>query len=139
MMNLMAVVQAAIDSRMDEHLPAASYVASPNLVVWIRNSVNSVHLGMDISFDIFFLVSVILFGISMLRHPRFGAKFGIPGCVAAIATLVLNLHSFPLPPKPDLGPVVALWLCAVAVRMLLWVNTKANSIPDKHLAQVDTH
>jgi len=77
---------------------------------------------MDVSFDIFFLVSAVLFGISMLRHPRFGAKFGIPGCLAAGATLGLNLFAFPFPPEPDLGPLVALWLSAVAVRMLFSVS-----------------
>lgn len=84
---------------MDRHLPTASDVASRNLIGWIRDSVISVHLGMDVSFDIFILVSVTLFGISMLRHPKFGAKFGFPGCVAAVATLGLNLHSFPSPAR----------------------------------------
>jgi len=128
MMNLMAVVQGAIDAQMDRHLPAAADAASRNLIGWIRNSVNSVHLGMDVSFDIFILVSVTLFGISMLRHPKFGAKFGIPGCVAASATLGLNLYSFPVPPEPDLGPVVALWLGAVSVQMLLCATRKGGPV-----------
>jgi hypothetical protein len=113
-MNLMAVVQSSIDARMDDQLPAGTDSATLN---WIRNSVNSVHLGMDVSFDIFILVSAVLFGVAMLGHPRFGAKFGIPGAIAAIATLVLNLYAFPLPPDIDLGPLVSLWLFAVAIRL----------------------
>jgi hypothetical protein len=117
-MNLMAVVQNSIDVLMKQGIPSAKDTTTLQMVDWVRRSVNSVQLGMDISFDIFFLVSVMLFGISMLRHPRFGAKFGIPGCAVGAATLGLNLYSFPLPPEPDLGPLVALWLCIVAVRML---------------------
>jgi hypothetical protein len=111
--NVMAVVQAAISARMDHQLPEGD----ANVVNWVRNSVNSVHLGMDVSFDIFLLISVALFGVAMLRHPRFGAKFGVPGAIAAIATLALNLYSFPSPPEPDLGPIVALWLLAVAIQL----------------------
>ena len=121
-MNLMAVVQSAIGARMDGHLPELKDVADRAIAEWVRNSVNSVHLGMDVSFDIFILVSLFLFGISMLRHPAFGARFGIPGSAAALVTLGLNLYAFPLPPNPDLGPVVALWLGAVAVRMVIWVR-----------------
>lgn len=118
-LNVMGVVQAAISARMDDPLPKG---IDANIVNWVRNSVNSVHLGMDVSFDIFFLLSVVLFGVAMLRHPRFGLKFGIPGALAAIATLGLNLYAFPIPPEPDLGPVVALWLFAVAIQLFLSAN-----------------
>jgi hypothetical protein len=124
-MNLMAVVQAAIGAQMDRHLPTATDAAGREIVGWVRNSVNSVHLGMDVSFDIFFLVSFVLFGWSMLRHPKFGAQFAIPGLATAIGTLILNLYSFPIPPEPDLGPLVGLWLFAVALRMLFCVKQRA--------------
>jgi hypothetical protein len=121
-MNLMAVIQAAISARMDRHSPTASDVAAREMVAWVRTSVNSVHLGLDVSFDIFFLVSLVLFAVAMLRHPNFGAKFAVPGLIAAASTLILNLYSFPIPPEPDLGPVVGLWLFAVALRMLFSVR-----------------
>jgi hypothetical protein len=124
MMNLMAVVQAAISAQMERHLPTAGDAAGREMVGWVRNSVNSVHLGMDVSFDIFFLVSFVLFGVSMLHNPRFGLKFAVPGLVAALATLSLNLYSFPIPPEPDLGPIVGLWFFAVALRMLFCVKTR---------------
>ena len=113
--NIMAVVQSAISARMDHPSPTGIDVRVLN---WVRNSVNSVHLGMDVSFDIFFLLSVVLFGVAMLRHPRFGLRFGVPGALAATATLGLNLYAFPIPPEPDLGPLVALWLLAVAIRLV---------------------
>lgn len=117
-MNVMAVVQNSIDTLTSRGVPTARDAATREMVDWVRRSVNAVQLGMDVSFDMFLLLSLVLYGIAMLNHPRFGRKFGIPGCVAATATLALNLYAFPLPPEPDLGPLVALWLFAVAVRML---------------------
>jgi hypothetical protein len=122
--NVMAVVQAAISARMDHPLPTG---IDANVVNWVRNSVNSVHLGMDVCFDIFILISVIMFGVTMLRHPRFGAKFGVPGGLAAIATLGLNLYSFPIPPELDLGPAVALWLLAVAIQLFFSANKELGA------------
>ncbi len=114
-MNLMAVVQNSIHLLISRHTPAAM---SRDEIEWVRRGVDSVQLGLDVSFDIFVLVSVILFAFAMRKHPRFGPVFAISGSLAAAATLVLNLTSFPMPPKPDLGPVVAVWLLAVALRML---------------------
>ncbi len=121
-MNIMAVVQAAISSRMDRHLPTAADAAGSEILTWVRDSVNSVHLGLDVSFDIFFLLSPILFGIAMLRDPRFGMRFAVPGLIAASVTLFLNLLSFPVPPEPDLEPLVGLWVFAVALRMLFSIK-----------------
>jgi hypothetical protein len=122
--NVMGVVQAAISARMDHPMPTGIDAA---VVSWVRNSVNSVHLGMDVSFDIFLLISVTMFGAAMVHHPRFGYKFGVPGAIAAVSTLGLNLYAFPIPPEPDLGPVVALWLLAVAIRLLLSANSEPEA------------
>jgi hypothetical protein len=43
---------------------------------------------------VFFLISVFLFGIGMLSHPRFGRAFGLPTCMAAAAELILNIYAF---------------------------------------------
>jgi len=99
LLNLMAVVQAAIGARMDTDPPRGG-----EIVAWVRDSVNAVHLGMDTSFDLFMLTSLGLFAAVMWRHPVFGPWFALPGGIAAGATLALNLYTFPLPPDPDLGP-----------------------------------
>lgn len=117
-MNLMGVVQSSIEVLTYRNVPGAGDAATREIVGWVRSSVNAVQLGMDVSFNMFLLLSLTLYGIAMLHHPRFGWKFGLPGCVAATATLALNLYAFPLPPEPDLGPVVALWILAISMRML---------------------
>jgi hypothetical protein len=102
-MNVLAVVQIAIHLRMSAHAPTAADPAARDLIRWIEDSVNAVHLGLDVSFDIFTLSSFALFGLA--------------GCVLRAATLAFNLYTFPTPPDPDLGPLVGLWLLAVAIRM----------------------
>jgi hypothetical protein len=118
-MSLMAVVQYVIDISMSQGAPAGKDKATKDMVDWVMRSVNSVQLGMGKSFDVFFLVSIFLFGVSMFSHPRFGRAFGLATCLAASTELILNIYAFPLPPKPDLEVFVALWLLIVAVRMLL--------------------
>jgi hypothetical protein len=114
-MNLAAVVQNSIHILTRQDAPQAA----GDLAEWVRRSVNSIQLGMDVSFDIFGLLSFALFALAMPRHPVFGPCWGIPGGLLAIATLLLNLHAFPIPPEPGLGPAVALWLAAVSVRMVI--------------------
>jgi hypothetical protein len=118
-MNVMAVVQYSIHIWTRMGVPAATGGVTPEMLDWVRQSVNSVQLGLDVSFDIFGLVSFVLFALLMFAHPSFGLVFGIAGCALPAATLALNLHTFPVPPKPDLGPLVGLWLGSVAVRMLI--------------------
>ncbi len=118
-MNMMAVVQNSIHVWIRKGAPAAADPATREMAEWVRRSVNAVQLGLDVSFDIFVLSSVILFGVAMMRHPRFGRAFGITGCAIAAVTLGLNLYTFPVPPEPDLGPFVGLWLLAVSLRMLV--------------------
>lgn len=126
-MNLMAVVQWSSSIWMSMN-PPSSEVAPRELVRWVRQSVHSVQLGMDVSYDIFFDSSLILFGLAMLRDPRFGRVFGVLGILVAGATLVLNLSSFPVPPRPDPGPLIALWGLAVCVRML--VSTRPDPVKE---------
>ena len=128
-MNVLAVVQIAIHLRMTARAPDIADPAMRGLVRWIEDSVNAVHLGLDVSFDIFVLTSVVLFGLAMIRDPRFGRLFGFIGCVLGVATLALNLYTFPIPPEPDLGPLVGLWTLAIAIRMA-WckVNQSAREI-----------
>jgi hypothetical protein len=81
-------------------------------------------LGLDVSFDIFVLTSFVLFGLMMIRDRRFGRVFGLAGCTLSMAALAFNLYAFPVPPEPDLGPLVGLWSLAVAIRMTLCKATR---------------
>ena len=92
---------------------------------------NTIQLGLDVVWDIFLGVGTILLAINMFRHPRLGKIFSITGIIIALALLVLNITTFPVPPAEsgsiDLGPLAALWYLAVTIRIAMsfkWVDEK---------------
>jgi hypothetical protein len=114
-MNLMAVTQNSLLYYANASVPQGIDAA---LSSWVLRSVHGVQLGLDVSFDIFFLAGVALLGLAMARHPFFGRVFGWTGTAAAASTLVLNMVHFPVPPQPDLGPFVGVWALAASIRLL---------------------
>ena len=96
---------------------------------------NTIQLGLDVVWDIFVGVGTILLAVNMFKHPRLGKIFSITGVIIALALLVLNIYSFPIPPAEsgsiDLGPLVALWYLAVTIGIAMsfkWVDEKITSI-----------
>lgn len=94
---------------------------------------NAVQLGADVAWDIFIFASVILLGIAMLKHPKLGKIFGLPGCIIGITGLIFNLYTFPHNPGAkgliDVGPLVGLWFLAVSIKVILslkWLDTQPN-------------
>lgn len=89
-------------------------------------SLASVHLGIDVAWDLYGGVGTVLLAWALRDHPAFGRAFAIPGLLLALALLALNAISFPTPPAEaelvDLGPLVALWYVAVSVRVALLVR-----------------
>lgn len=88
----------------------------------IRDGLNSVHLGMDVAWDVLISVAGIGFGFNMLKHPAFGKVIGGLGMLLGTLLLVYNLRYFPVPPVSansiDWGPFVALWFVASFVMLL---------------------
>lgn len=127
-MNLTAVVQNSIYSFMQRYFNEAPDETAKETIRWMWRGLNSVHLGLDISFDIFFLTGIFLISISMLTHPRFGKIFGWTGILLSAITLAINLYAFPTPPGSspdtgvDLGPLVGIWTLIVSVQMLRSLN-----------------
>lgn len=80
-----------------------------------------VHLGMDVAWDIFITVGLMLFCWNMIRHPRFGWLLGGIGLVLESIALAFNLYTFPDNPELhgliDVGPYAAVWLLAIFVQM----------------------
>lgn len=98
----------------------------------LSKQVVAVWLGLDVAWDAYIGLGTICFSLAMLRHPRFGRAFGVPGLTIAVALLALNLYSFPAPPGEaglvDLGPAVGLWYLVVTLqiwRSLGWVREQA--------------
>lgn len=91
-------------------------------VLQIYSGLRSIDLALDLVWDIFISLSVILFGFSMLKSAYFGKAFGLAGIVAGGGLLIVNIITAPVPPANaglvDLGPVLFIWFLAVGVRML---------------------
>lgn len=90
-----------------------------------------VHLGLDVAWDVYFAVGMVLFGVAAYSHPRIGRVIGVTGVAVATALLVLNIATFPIPPasagSTDMGPFAGLWYLAVTIqiiRSLGWARDK---------------
>ena len=129
---IMLTTQQAIFSVI-RRATVASDPAATELMQKIKDGLNAVQLGMDVAWDVLISVSVVLFGIAMLRHPRFGRMFGLIGIISGVLALTFNLWYFPTPPSAansiDWGPLVALWLLVTFVRLLAsvkWASGRGN-------------
>jgi hypothetical protein len=88
----------------------------------LARGLTSIHLGIDIAWDVFITVGLILMCLSMLGHPRFGWLWGGTGILLEVLALVFNIYTFPDNPDLhglfDVGPLAALWLLIVFLQML---------------------
>jgi len=129
MVSLMLIVQLSVNLSMEKLMASAGEGISEATKKWIWQVVDKVQLGMDVSWDIYIAIGTILFGVTMMKHPRFGKIFGLIGFLIGHFLLVFNLSTFPNSPGDaglfDLGPVVGLWYLAAAVlvlRSLKWFD-----------------
>ena len=106
-----------------EMLASADSEAAKDAIVLAWRTVNEVQYLVDVVWDIFICAAVMLLSIALLSHANFGKVWGGIGFLAGLILLVLNLQAFPTPPAEagsvDPGPLVALWMMAVYIRMLL--------------------
>lgn len=133
MVSLMLIVQLSVNLSMDKLMDSAGEGISEATKKWIWQVVDKVQLGMDVSWDIFIAIGTILFGVTMMKHPRFGKIFGLLGFLIGHFLLVFNLSTFPTPPGDagliDLGPVVGLWYLVSALlvlRSLKWFDRQLS-------------
>ncbi len=120
--NLMIVVQLTTRAYIRGYIQEAQDESAREMLRWILRGVDSVQLGIDLSFDVFFSLGMILFAAVMYGHPHFGKWFGIPGITLGGLLLAFNLYTFPQPPADveliDWGPFTALWWLVVIVQMI---------------------
>lgn len=118
----MLVIQVGNNMIREEAIaPAASAeVELAARTAW--QAVNRVQFLLDVVWDVFICMAMVLLGASFLRHPLFGKILGGTGMVVGFLLLVFNLASFPYPPAEagsiDLGPLAALWVLVAAIRLL---------------------
>ena len=126
MVTSMLVVQVGNNMVRADMLASAETQAAKDSVLLAWRAVNRVQYLLDVVWDIFICLATILLGAYLWSHPRFGRIWGGLGVLSGLGLLVLNLGTFPYAPAEagsvDLGPLVALWMGAVFVR-LVFVKT----------------
>lgn len=131
MVTTMLVVQVGNNMVLQEALAEADGETGEEAARLAWRAVNRVQYLLDVVWDIFICIGTFLFGVAMLRHPRFGKIWGGLGILASTLLLALNLQTFPTAPayagSIDVGPVLALWCLAVSVRMLLLPASSADA------------
>jgi hypothetical protein len=92
----------------------------------VLTALHKVHLGLDVSWDVYIGLGTIFFAWAMLRHPRLGPVFALPGLLVGILVLTLNIWTFPTPPPEaglfDVGPFVGIWYLAATLRIVTSLN-----------------
>jgi hypothetical protein len=95
--------------------------------------VDRVQLSLDMAWDVFATMGAVLFGLSMLSHPRLGRLLGALGITVGSALFALNLCAFPRQPTeigwPDLGPALGAWYLLVSLALCLglgWIRQRTS-------------
>ncbi len=121
-LTMMLIVQQSLNIRMEKAIAKMSDPAAIESLKSVWRSIDSVQLGMDVTWDVFGALAILLFAVNMLRHPRLGKIIGVIGILLALGLLFFNLYTFPTPPGEadliDLGPFAALWFVAVSIMIL---------------------
>lgn len=119
---IMLTVQQAIFGAMKVSADKIGETANKDIHKQIFDGLDAVHFGIDVAWDVLISTAVILFGIAMLHHPKFGKIIGALGILFGSLLLAFNLWHFPLPPASvdsiDWGPAVALWLLTAFILLL---------------------
>jgi len=115
-------------------LRAAADPATAESLKLIFKGVNTLQLGIDVTFDLFYCIGVIVLASAMYRHPEFNRIVSIFGVMSAGALLALNLYAFPNVPAEsglvDLGPVTGIWWLMVIAQVVRsrW-RTRVDPLP----------
>ena len=127
----MFLVQLAIKSSRPELIDESSK--------WIWKTINHVHYGLDVAWDVYIFLGTILFAISIFRHPKLGKIFSITGILISLLMIVTNIISFPIPPAAnyfDFGPFIGLWYFAITIKIMFskkWVRQQSLNFVLKNL------
>jgi hypothetical protein len=118
----MFLVQLAITTSKPETLD------EPVKSIWI--TINHIHYGLDVAWDVYIFLGTFLFAISIFKHPKLGKIFAVAGILISLLMIVTNLISFPIPPTEDyidFGPLIGLWYLGVTIKIAVskkWVLEK---------------
>ena len=131
LVGIMLSIQLVVQTGLEESIINASGVEKDTLIL-ISKSLRWVDLGVDLAWDMFLGVALILLSFVIKRHPKFGLWWSIPLAILALAVVILNLFTFPNPPETmgviDVGPIIGTFIIIFATRIVyLGIKMKSDS------------
>jgi len=119
----MTLVQSSGMLLLNRHIAAAATPSAESVWQAILGGVATVQLGLDVAWDVFVLLATALFATVLLFRSGIWRILGVAGVVIGVATLVLNLATFPVPPREagliDGGPLTGGWFLLVSIAVLV--------------------
>jgi hypothetical protein len=114
-----------------EHfIPRAPDEATKEVLRHVYQAANAVQATMDVAFDVFYCLAILVLGLLMHGSQQFGKVVALVGMASAAGLLAFNLWTFPVPPADaglvDLGPVTGAWWAIVIVILL---RTERGALP----------
>lgn len=95
---------------------------SPDVWNSIVSAVHGVDNGMDLAWDLFYVLSMVFFGVAMMGHRRFRWWWGVPAILMAGLLLLPNAATIPEPPASaglfDPGPLSGLYWLALSAYLV---------------------
>ena len=131
---LMIAMQASLNLHFS-NLPQGEVAGDVLSVAWQRSweSGNALQLGADLAWDIFVFTGMILWGLVLVKHPRFGHFVGWSGVAVGLLAIVINAWTYPTPPAEaglfDIGPIMGTWFLLLSAYMIrfYWATGKRAS------------
>jgi hypothetical protein len=115
----MLFAQLAVDAGISEMAKGLDETTAKAL----RRGLRLIDFGLDVAWDFLIGTALILWGWALGRRRGFGPGWGVPSSLFGISLIVLNAATFPWPPGDrglvDIGPFIALFWVAVAVRLIV--------------------
>ncbi len=117
----MLLVQGAVEEVFRATLPTAAGAGGEEGLRLACRLVRAVDFGLDLAWDVFMGVSMLLTAPLMAVHSRLGWWFALPAGVLGALLMALNGATFPWPPGTrgvvDVGPAVALYAAVLSTFM----------------------
>jgi hypothetical protein len=123
---IMATMQGSISTFMKGYISNADNESQKELLMTIYKSVFSTQAGVDMTFDIFISLGVIMLAYSMWNNIHFGKIVSIMGILFAGTGLLFNLIAFPENAGNvgliDPSPLFGIWFLIVTIQMALAIK-----------------
>jgi len=123
---IMATMQGSISAIMKGYISNAEDENQKEILISTYKSVFSTQAGVDMAFDIFISIGVIMIAYSMWNNIRFGKIVSILGVLFAGTGLLFNLIAFPENAGNvgliDPSPLFGIWFLIVTIQMAIAIK-----------------